>query len=95
MERPIPINGTGTKASFPALAIKECDNPYIRTSTTVLITSVQTVDYVLMELMVTRATVRRALLDQAVRIVSKGLVFTIVYSFYDLKSKRPFKIMQL
>ena len=54
-----------------------------------LITNVQTVDYVLMELMVTRATVLRALLDQAARIVSKGLIFTIVYSFYDFKSKRP------
>ena len=25
MERPIPINGTGSKASFPLSAIKECD----------------------------------------------------------------------
>ena len=57
-----------------------------------LITRAKTVDYVLMVLVVTRATVLRALLDQAVRIVSKALVFTIAYSFQNLS--KPFKIMQ-
>ena len=41
---------------------------------TVLITRVKTVDFVLMVLIDTRATVLRALRDQAVRIVSLGYV---------------------
>ena len=44
---------------------------------TVLITRVKTVDFVLMVLIDTRATVLRALLDQAVRIVSLGYVCNI------------------
>lgn len=51
-----------------------------------LITLVQTVDHVLMVLIDTRATVRRALPDQAVRIVS-DIMALCALSFMTLNRK--------
>ena len=51
-----------------------------------LITRVQTVDHVLMVLIVTRVTVRRALLDQAVKIVSNIMALCAI-SFITLSRK--------